>query len=90
MDKCTRTAGSYLLPVLDIWSREKEQTVCPISGSCMSPIITEGDSLIIRHGNQDIHRGDVAVYGEPGKLSSSSQFSVLVSVVLVSGSSYGT
>jgi len=67
MDKCTKVLDSYLQPVLDMWSEKQEQTICPISGNCMAPLIREGDLLVIKHGNQDIHTGDVAVYGEPGE-----------------------
>jgi hypothetical protein len=67
MDKSTKVLDSYLQPVLDIWSEKEEQTICPISGNCMAPLIREGDLLVIKHGNQDMHTGDVAVYGEPGE-----------------------
>lgn len=67
MDKCTKVLDSHLQPVLDIWSEKQEQTICPISGNCMAPLIRGGDLLVIKHGNQDIHTGDVAVYGAPGE-----------------------
>ena len=67
MDKSTKVIDAYLQPVLDMWSEEQEQTICPIAGNCMAPLIREGDLLVIKHGNQDIHAGDVAVYGEPGE-----------------------
>lgn len=34
----------------------------------MAPMIREGDSLIIEHGSQDIHVGDVVVFGTPGNI----------------------
>lgn len=34
----------------------------------MAPMIREGDSLSIEHGNQDIHVGDVVVFGTPGNI----------------------
>jgi signal peptidase I len=68
MDKYSKISNSYLQPVLDIWSEKQEQTVCPISGNCMAPLIREGDILVIEHGNQMIKTGDVAVYREQGVL----------------------
>jgi len=56
-----------LKTVLDIWSERGEKTTCSITGNCMSPIIREGDSLIIEHGNRDIRVGDVVVYRTPDK-----------------------
>ena len=58
---------TYLNAVFNIWAERGEKTTCSISGNCMSPIIREGDSLVIEHGNQDIRVGDVVVYGSPGK-----------------------
>jgi len=52
--------------VLDIWQERCEVSVCPIEGNCMSPVIREGDTLVIKHGPQDIHVGDVVVFGSPG------------------------
>ena len=34
----------------------------------MAPMIREGDSLTIEHGNQDLHVGDVVVFGTPGNI----------------------
>ena len=68
MDKYSKISDSYLQPVLDIWSEKQEQTVCPISGNCMAPLIREGDILVIEHGDQMIKTGDVAVYREQGVL----------------------
>ncbi len=53
--------------VLDIWNERQEQSACTITGNCMSPMIREGDTLVIRHGSRDIRMGDVVVFGAPGK-----------------------
>lgn len=58
---------TYLNSVFNIWAERGEKTTCSISGNCMSPIIREGDSLVIEHGNQNFRVGDVVVYGSPGK-----------------------
>ena len=55
-----------LQAVLDIWHEKGEKTICTITGDCMSPVILDGDTLIIEHGNQNIGRGDVVVIGTPG------------------------
>lgn len=59
---------AYFRAVIDIWGERREKTSCHITGNCMSPIIKDGDSLIIEHGKKDIHVGDVLVYRAPGKL----------------------
>lgn len=61
-----KTVDTYLQPVLELWGEGQEQSRCTITGDCMAPLIQDGDVLVIRHGNSDIHTGDVAVYGEPG------------------------
>ena len=58
---------AYLKTVFDIWSERGEKSTCSITGNCMSPMIRDGDSLVIEHGNQDVHVGDVVVYGTSGK-----------------------
>lgn len=60
-------SDAHFQTVLNIWGEIRKQTVCSVSGNCMSPVIREGDSLIIEHGNQDIHMGDVVVFGSPGQ-----------------------
>jgi hypothetical protein len=57
---------SHLQGVLDIWGQSGELSVCPIEGNCMSPMIREGDTLIIQHGSDGIRVGDVVVFGSPG------------------------
>ncbi len=59
---------THFRAVIDIWSKRREQAYCTISGSCMSPIINDGDSLLIKYGKNNIYVGDVLVYGTPGKL----------------------
>lgn len=61
---------AYLKTVFDIWSERGEKSTCSITGNCMSPMIRDGDSLVIEHGNQDVHMGDVVVYGALGKFYS--------------------
>lgn len=58
---------TYLSAVFNLRAEIGEKTTCSISGNCMSPMIREGDSLVIEHGNQDFRVGDVVVYGSPGK-----------------------
>jgi signal peptidase I len=58
----------YLQAVLDIWSERGKETASRIAGNCMAPMIREGDSLTIEHGIQDIHVGDVVVFGAPGNI----------------------
>jgi hypothetical protein len=60
--------NTYFQSVLDIWSEKGEETSCHLAGNCMAPMIREGDSLIIEHGSQDIHVGDVVVFGTPGNI----------------------
>lgn len=60
--------NTYFKAVLDLWSERGEETSCHIAGNCMAPMIREGDSLSIEHGNQDIHVGDVVVFGTPGNI----------------------
>jgi hypothetical protein len=60
--------NTYFKAVLDIWSQKGEETYCHIAGNCMAPMIREGDSLTIEHGNQDLHVGDVVVFGIPGNI----------------------
>ena len=57
---------THLQGVLDLWEQTGEISVCPIEGNCMSPMIREGDTLVIRHGPQGIRVGDVVVFGSPG------------------------
>jgi hypothetical protein len=61
-----KSVDTYLQPVLELWGEGQEQSRCKITGNCMAPLIQDGDVLGIRHGNSDIHTGDVVVYGEPG------------------------
>jgi len=60
--------NTYFQAVIDIWSEKGEETSCHITGNCMAPMIREGDSLTIEHGNQHIHVGDVVVFGTPGNI----------------------
>ena len=52
---------TYVKAVLDIWSECREKTSHTVEGNCMSPLIREGDSIVIEHGRQDIKVGDVVV-----------------------------
>ena len=64
MDKSEKMiSDNHLQAVLDIWSQKREQTTFSISGNCMSPMIKDGDYLIVEHGSQDIHIGDVVAFG---------------------------
>jgi signal peptidase I len=56
-----------LKTLFDIWSERSQRTSCSITGNCMSPVIREGDSMIMEHGNRDIRIGDVVVYRTPDK-----------------------
>lgn len=58
-------SDTHLRAVLDIWSQKRELTTFSISGNCMSPMIKDGDCLIVEHGHQDIHVGDVVAFGIP-------------------------
>lgn len=53
--------------IFDIWEEQGEKSVCPIEGNCMSPMIWEGNILVIEHGAQDIRIGDIVVFGSPGE-----------------------
>lgn len=52
---------TYVKTVLDIWSECREKTSHTVEGNCMSPLIREGDSIVIEHGRRDITAGDIVV-----------------------------
>ena len=58
---------THFQTVLDIWNEKQEKSVCTIVGNCMSPVINEGDRLVVRHGSRDIRVGDVVIFGSPGE-----------------------
>lgn len=62
----TEISQCYMQTILNIWSDKQEHTACQIIGNCMAPLLKEGDLLIIKHGNLDIHAGDVIVCEEEG------------------------
>lgn len=59
-------SDTYLQAVLDIWSQRNECITCSVKGNCMSPVINENDSIIIRSGDRDISVGNIVVFGSPG------------------------
>ncbi|MBI5115789.1 S24/S26 family peptidase [Candidatus Poribacteria bacterium] len=52
----------HLETVLDIWQERGEKSACSIEGNCMSPMIREGDTLVIKHGDKHIRAGDIVVF----------------------------
>lgn len=59
---------ALLEAVLEIWAVRREKTTCTIAGNSMAPLIRDGDSLVVEHGNQGIRRGDVVLFKTPEKL----------------------
>jgi len=57
---------THFQTVLDLWGDRGENSTCTIAGNCMSPMIMEGDTLVIEHGNRHIRIGDIVVFGTPG------------------------
>jgi hypothetical protein len=58
--------ASHLKELLGIWSERGERSVCALEGNCMSPTLRDGNRLVLKHGNQNLRRGDVVVFGTPG------------------------
>jgi len=52
----------YLEHVLDIWATRGEKSSCTIIGNSMSPMIKDGDRLIIDHGTGRFGVGDIIVF----------------------------
>lgn len=60
---------AYVKTILTIWSEQRAKTSHVIEGNCMSPIIREGDCIVIEHGSKNISAGDVVVAGIAGRYS---------------------
>jgi len=60
--------SAHLQAALHVLGLRGETALYAISGNCMAPLLREGDSLLIRYGNDDIRVGDVVVFGSPGDL----------------------
>ena len=58
----------YLEIVLDIWTEGGEKHTCMISGNSMSPLIRQGDYVVVDYGNKDIRIGDVVIFKTPDKI----------------------
>lgn len=53
---------NHLGTILDIWQERGEKSSCIIIGNSMSPMIRDGDRLIIDHGTGHIYKGDIIVF----------------------------
>jgi hypothetical protein len=60
--------SAHLQAGLHVLGLRGETALYAISGNCMAPILREGDSLLIKYGNENIRVGDVVVFGSPGDL----------------------
>jgi len=58
---------AHFQTVLNIWNEQGESSTCSIEGNCMSPMIREGDSLVIKHGSEHIRAGDIVVFASSGR-----------------------
>jgi hypothetical protein len=58
----------HLKELFGIWGERGEKSACTIEGNCMLPTIRNGNTLVLKHGNRDIRRGDVVVFGAPGSV----------------------
>ena len=60
--------AAHLQAAVHVLGARGETTLCPISGNCMTPLLRDGDDLLIQYGNSDIRVGDIVVFGSPGDL----------------------
>jgi peptidase S24-like protein len=67
MDRSIQIPGAYVETLLDFFSENREKVHYRLSGNCMAPILKNGDSLLIEHGNNDIRLGDIVIYHTPEK-----------------------
>ena len=58
----------HLQAAAHVMGLKGETILCPMSGNCMAPMLREGDSLLVKFGNEDIRPGDIVVVGSPGDL----------------------
>jgi len=67
MGRSSQIPDAYVEILLDFFSENREQVRYRLSGNCMAPILKNGDSLLIEHGNNDIRLGDIVLYHTLGK-----------------------
>ena len=67
MDRSSQIPDAYVKTLLDLFSENREKVRYRLSGNCMAPILKNGDSLLIEHGNKDIRMGDIVLYHTPEK-----------------------
>jgi hypothetical protein len=53
---------AHLQAALDLWTEEGERAACTLEGNCMSPLLNDGDALIVEFGARELRCGDVVVF----------------------------
>ena len=58
-----------LLPLaLELWGQAGAQHWIAIEGRSMTPLLREGDAVLVSHGRQGVQRGCVVLFRQEGKL----------------------
>jgi hypothetical protein len=65
-DRSEIFSEAQLDALLKLWGETRETSVSSLTGNCMSPVLHEGDRLVLRHGDGDLHPGDVVVVRSSG------------------------
>ena len=60
--------NAHLDAVLGVWSQQGEKTTSSLIGHSMSPLIKDGDTVVIEHGKNRIHTGDIVVFKDSHKI----------------------
>lgn len=58
----------HLDTTLEIWFEKQENTKSVFNGNSMAPLICNGDTVIIEHGKNHLHSGDIVVFRVPDKI----------------------
>jgi signal peptidase I len=53
---------------LSLWAETGRQSIWPVEGSSMWPLIREGDVAVIDHGESALRRGDVLAFRRAGQV----------------------
>lgn len=53
---------AHLQAALDIWTEQGERSACRLEGNCMSPLLNEGDTLVVEYGARELRCGDIVVF----------------------------
>lgn len=61
--------GPILEGTLHVWGQANKQSLLPITGRSMLPIIRDGDHVLVAHGCKGVRRGDVVVFRQASTLT---------------------